>query len=185
MVLLETSVEPVLQTAKSISEYGILVVIAAFMLVGMFILFKHFLNMFQDMFDKVSSTYTTSETPMEQIRVLQSVVFDLAKYTFLDHLERIYKENNLVDHEATKQKVQDVCSNMFADRKSKFDNFKYHGYSLSFFCDKKWIDKMTGVGMKMLYLKEDHFDIEQAFSAIDIAYNQIKIEFYNNIISKA
>ena len=185
MVLLEVQVEPVLQTAKSISEYGILVVIAAFMLIGMFMLFRHFLNMFQEMFDKVSTTYTTSETPMEQIRVLQSIVFDLSKYTLLDHLERIHKENNLVDQETTKQKVLDVCSNMFADRKSKFDNFKYHGYSLSYFCDSNWIEKMVDVSMKMLYLKEDCFDIEQAFSSIDIAYNQIKIEFYNNIISKA
>ena len=74
---------------------------------------------------------------------------------------------------------------MYADRKSKFDNFKYHGYSLSDFCEKSWINKMEQIGMRHLYLTEGAFDAKQAFSAIDLAYNQIKIEFYNNIIAKS
>lgn len=189
LVLLQSSVQevgPIIDVAKAISEYGVLIVIAAFMLVCMFILFKHFFSMFEEMFKKMATTaYSPVETPMEQIRVLQSVVFDLAKYVFLDHLERIYEEDNLQDREMVKQKVHDVCITMYADRKSKFDNFKYHGYSLSDFCDKKWIEKIEQVGLRHLYLKDGTFDVQQAFSAIDIAYNQIKIEFYNNIISKS
>lgn len=178
-------VEPVIETARAISEYGVLVVIAAFMLVGMFFLFKHFLSMFEEMLNKVSSTYASVETPMEQIRVLQSVTFDLSKYVLMDHLERIYFEDHLEDEETVKQKVYDVCYTMFQDRKSKFDNFKYHGYSLADFCDQKWISKMQEIGVRHLYLQKDEFDLKQAFAAIDLAYNQIKIEFYNNLISKS
>ena len=178
-------VEPTMTTVKAISEYGILMVIAGFMLIAMFLLFRHFLKMFEDLFKKVSSTYASVETPMEQIRVLQSVVFDLSKYNFMDHLERIYYEDHLEDKETVKQKVHDVCVTMYQDRKSKFDNFKYHGYSLSDFCDKNWITKIEEIGMRHLYLQEDGFDIKQAFSAVDLAYNQVKIEFYNNLISKS
>ena len=180
-----SEIEPVMETARAISEYGILVVIAAFMLVGMFFLFKHFLSMFEEMLNKVSSTYASVETPMEQIRVLQSVTFDLSKYILMDHLERIYYEDHLEDEETVKQKVYDVCYTMFQDRKSKFDNFKYHGYSLADFCDKKWIVRMQEIGVRHLYLQEGEFDLKQAFAAIDLAYNQIKIEFYNNLISKS
>jgi|LSQX01.1.fsa_nt_gb Flp pilus assembly pilin Flp len=189
LVLLQTvtaeEVTPALNTAKAISEYGVLVVIAAFMLIAMFLLFRHFLKMFEEMFNKVSSSYASVETPMEQIRVLQSVMFDLAKYNLMDHLERIFYEDYLEDRNTVEQKVQDVCITMFQDRKSKFDNFKYHGYSLSDFCDKSWVNKMKEIGMRHLYLQEGQFDIKQAFAAIDLAYNQIKIEFYNNLISKS
>lgn len=189
LVLLQTvtveEVTPALNTAKAISEYGVLVVIAAFMLIAMFLLFRHFLKMFEEMFNKVSSSYASVETPMEQIRVLQSVMFDLAKYNLMDHLERIFYEDYLEDRNTVEQKVQDVCITMFQDRKSKFDNFKYHGCSLSDFCDKSWVNKMKEIGMRHLYLQEGQFDIKQAFAAIDLAYNQIKIEFYNNLISKS
>ena len=111
-------VEPAMETARAISEYGVLVVIAAFMLIAMFLLFRHFLKMFEDMFKKVSSTYASVETPMEQIRVLQSVVFDLAKYTLMNHLERVFYENHLENKEVVKQKIHDVCLTMYQDRKS-------------------------------------------------------------------
>lgn len=178
-------VEPAMETARAISEYGVLVVIAAFMLIAMFLLFRHFLKMFEDMFNKVSSTYASVETPMEQIRVLQGVVFDLAKYTLMNHLERVFYENHLENKEVVKQKVHDVCLTMYQDRKSKFDNFKYHGYSLSDFCEESWVTKMEETGLRHLYLEKGKFDLKQAFAAIDLAYNQIKIEFYNNLISKA
>ena len=178
-------VEPAMETARAISEYGVLVVIAAFMLIAMFLLFRHFLKMFEDMFNKMSSTYASVETPMEQIRVLQGVVFDLAKYTLMNHLQRVFYENHLENKEVVKQKVHDVCLTMHQDRRSKFDNFKYHGYSLSDFCDESWVTKMEEVGLRHLYLEGGKFDLKQAFAAIDLAYNQIKIEFYNNLISKA
>lgn len=177
-------VEPIVQSARAISEYGILIVIAALMLIFTFWMFKHFMNMFQEMFDKMSETQSF-ETPMEQVRVIQSISFDLSKYTFLSNLERIYGENNISNKEAVRKKIHDALTVMFNDRKSKFDNFKYHGYALSYFCDESWIDKMEEVGFSQIYLNENEFKVKQAFAAIDIAYNQIKIEFYNNVISKS
>lgn len=177
-------IEPVVQSARLISEYGILIVIAALMLIFTFWMFKHFMGMFQDMFNKMSEAQM-NESPMEQIRVLQSITFDLAKYTLLSNLIRIYGENNLDNKEAVRGKVHDALIVIYNDRKSKFDNFKYHGYALSYFCDEEWISKMEEVSMTQLYANSDEFRTKQAFAAVDIAYNQIKIEFYNNVISKS
>lgn len=177
-------VEPIVQSARAISEYGILIVIAALMLIFTFWMFKHFMNMFQEMFDKVSENQY-NETPMEQVRVLQSIAFDLSKYNLLTNLIRIYGENNIDNREAVQKKIHDALVVIHNDLKSKFDNFKYHGYALSYFCDDDWIDKMSEIGMAQIYASSGEFKQKQAFAAIDIAYNQIKIEFYNNVISKS
>lgn len=177
-------VGPVLSSAKAISEYGILIVIAAFMLVFMFWMLKHFLTMFQDMFEKMTAAQN-SEGGMEQVRVLQSISFDLSKYNVLEELERIFKEDNFDNRERVEQKIVDALKIIHNERNSQFDNFTYHGIKLSVFCDKEWIDKIKAVCLEQLYLNTESFDSHTAFAALDIAYNKIKIAFYNNVISKS
>lgn len=201
MILLQNppDISPVIETAKAISDYGFMVVTSAVFLIVVFIFLRYFLKMFRDMFEKQQSIFELFqqnileklqgayiyETPMEQIRVVQSALFDLSKYVLLDQLENIYSENNLKDEYHVRKKVLDVIINMHNDRKSKLDCFKYHGYSLASFTDKEWIKKVEAVCMRQLYLNEDSFDVKQAFNAIDIVYNYIKIEFYNNILTKS
>lgn len=172
------------EVAKAIADYGFMAVLTAFTLVAMFIMFRFFINTLKKLLEKQDGAYLY-ETPMEQIRVLQSAIFDLAKYEVLSHLYRIFTENNLHDKEHVRSKIKDVLTNVHNDRNSKLDNFKYHGLKLSDFTDQKWIDRITEVCFKQIYISEKEFSHKRALSALDIAYNRIKIEFYNNIIAKS
>lgn len=190
MVLLNVQlpINDLASTAETITNYGIMTTISALTILAMFLMFRHFMKQNTDMLNKILSTKDGAylyETPMEQIRVLQSALFDLAKYEVLTHLARIHSENNLHDKEMVRQKITDVLTNIHNDRNSKLDNFKYHGLKLSEFSSAKWIPRIAGLGMKQIYLSEKEFLYKRAFSALDVAYNHIKIEFYNNIITKS
>ncbi len=177
-------VQPTIEVAKSIADYGFMAVLTAFTLVGMFAMFKFFMSTLKKLLEKQDGAYLY-ETPMEQIRVLQSALFELAKHEVLTHLARIHSENNLHDKEMVRQKIIDVLTNIHNDRNSKLDNFKYHGLKLSEFSSSKWITRITELCMKQIYQDEKEFQYKRTFSALDIAYNHIKIEFYNNIIAKS
>lgn len=172
------------EVAKAIADYGFMAVLTAFTLVAMFIMFKFFMSTLKKLLEKQDGAYLY-ETPMEQIRVLQSALFDLAKHEVLSQMYRIFTENNLHDKEHVRSKIKDVLTNIHNDRNSKLDNFKYHGLKLSEFTYTKWIDRITDVCMKQIYMNEKEFSHKRTFSALDVAYNRVKIEFYNNIIAKA
>jgi hypothetical protein len=177
-----------LQVAKSIADNGFMAVLTGFTLVAMFIMFRYFINTQKKLLERVMAGQEGAylyESPMEQIRVIQSSFFDLAKNEMLTNLIRIFDEDNLHDKEQVRHKIEDVLQNIHSDRDSKLDNFKYHGIQLSKFTDPKWVKKMTDVCLKQIYLNEKQFNKQAAFSALDIAYNRIKIEFYNNILSKS
>lgn len=184
----QPKVDALASTAETITNYGIMTTICALTILAMFLMFRHFMKQNADMFNKILSSKDGAylyETPMEQIRVLQSALFDLAKHEVLAHLARIHSENNLHDKEMVRQKIVDVLTNIHNDRNSKLDNFKYHGLKLSDFSSHKWITRITELCMKQIYLNEKEFIYKRAYSALDIAYNHIKIEFYNNIIAKS
>lgn len=181
-------VEALASTAETITNYGIMTTICALTIISMFLMFRHFMKQNADMFNKILSSKDGAylyETPMEQIRVMQSALFDLAKYEVLVHLIRIHSENNLHDKEMVRQKIIDVLTNIHNDRNSKLDNFKYHGLKLSEFTSPKWVARITELSMKQIYMNEKNFEYKRAYSALDIAYNHIKIEFYNNIITRS
>lgn len=190
MILLteQLPVTDLASVAETITNYGIMTTICALTILAMFLMFRHFMKQNTDMLNKILSSKDGAylyETPMEQIRVVQSALFDLAKHEVLTHLARIHSENNLHDKEMVRQKVTDVLTNIHNDRNSKLDNFKYHGLKLSDFSNHKWITRIADIGMKQIYLNEKEFQYKRAYSALDIAYNHIKIEFYNNIIAKS
>lgn len=178
-----------LELAKAIADYGFMAVFCAVTLIGLSFIVKSSTNqqkrMFDQLLDKQSGTYLY-ETPMEQIRVIQSAFFDLSKYQVLEQLERIHDENNLSDKESVRFKIEDVLTNIHHDRKSKLDTFKYHGTQLSKFTNDKWIPDILEVCLKAIYVdNSEEFNSRRAYIALDIAYNKIKIEFYNNILTKS
>ncbi|MGM9778421.1 MAG: hypothetical protein ACI3ZD_08835, partial [Prevotella sp.] len=83
----------------------------------------------------------------------------------------------IADHEATSIKIRKSLRVIHDDRNSKFDTFTYKGKPLSSYCDEEWIEQVAKVVESEIY----HVDGEnntRAFSNVNLAYENIKTEFY-------
>ena len=190
-----------LNTAQSISNFGMLAVTAGFFLVLSAVLmvtcFRWFIRVINNtmdtqrkaMVDLVEETKSQNEKlddiaeglKMEtQIRVKtkSGLVFDLGVENAVKMIERIKTENHIIDKEATEQKIRNLCTNLHDDRNSKLDCFTYRGKKLSTYTDDKWVDWVAEVVKNEVY--SDH---EQRLvrTNVETIYAKIKLDFYKNI----
>lgn len=190
-----------INTAQSISNFGMLAVTAGFFLVLSAVLmvtcFRWFIRVINNtmdtqrkaMVDLVEETKSQNEKLDDiaeglkvetqlRVKTISGLVFDLGVETAVKMIERIKTENHIIDKEATEQKIRNLCTNMHDDRNSKLDCFTYRGKKLSTYTDDKWIDWVAGVVKAEVY--SDH---EQRLvrTNVETIYAKIKLEFYKNI----
>lgn len=190
-----------INTAQSISNFGMLAVTAGFFLVLSAVLmvtcFRWFIRVINNtmdtqrkaMVDLVEETKSQNEKLDDiaeglkvetqlRVKTISGLVFDLGVETAVKMIERIKTENHIIDKEATEQKIRNLCTNMHDDRNSKLDCFTYRGKKLSTYTDDKWIDWVAEVVKAEVY--SDH---EQRLvrTNVETIYAKIKLEFYKNI----
>ena len=163
-----------LQIAKGISDYGIMIVICAvFLLLASALMIACFL-WFKKIIENILTNYseqlkTLQETatkngeamvdiaegliPETQLRIksISGVFFDLAVEKVCRLIKKIREENNIVDKEATKTKIHTLLHNLYEDRNSKFDCFRYRGQPLSKYSNPEWIEWVAKVIEGELY----------------------------------
>lgn len=196
-------VQHVTEVAKGISDLGLMAVTAAFflllsaaMMIAIFRWFKKIINdMIQeqkngmkdlteetrkqnDMLQDISEGLRT-ETQL-RIRNLTGFAFDLTVEQVCRLIKRVRKENHIIDHEATAEKIRKSLKVIHEDRNSRFDPFTYHGKPLSDFCATEWVEDVAKVVESEIY-NEDGENNARAYTNVKLAYDNIKTDFYQRI----
>lgn len=196
-------IEQVTQVAKGISEFGILVMIAAFFLLlsaGVMIWnmrsyksiieqimsdFSDKLNLIQETANKNAQTMidiAEGLIPETQLRIknISGVFFDLSVERVCRIIKRVHQENHIVDKEATRTKIRTLLTNLFEDRNSKLDTFTYRGKKLSEYSNLDWIEWVAQVVENEIY-NEAGENNGRAYSNVCMVYEKIKLDFYHRL----
>ena len=196
-------VQHVTEVAKGISDLGLMAVTAAFFLLlsaaMMIAIFRWFKNIINDMIQeqkngmKDLAEETRKQNDMLQdiseglrtetqlrIRNLTGFAFDLTVEQVCRLIKRVRKENHIIDHEATAEKIRKSLKVIHEDRNSRFDPFTYHGKPLSDFCAPEWVEDVAKVVESEIY-NEDGENNARAYTNVKLAYDNIKTDFYQRI----
>lgn len=196
-------VQHVTEVAKGISDLGLMAVTAAFFLLlsaaMMIAIFRWFKNIINDMIQeqKNGMKNLTEETRKQndmlqdiseglrtetqlRIRNLTGFAFDLTVEQVCRLIKRVRKENHIIDHEATAEKIRKSLKVIHEDRNSRFDPFTCHGKPLSDFCAPEWVEDVAKVVESEIY-NEDGENNARAYTNVKLAYDNIKTDFYQRI----
>lgn len=199
-----SDVGQVTEVAKSVSDYGMMAVTAAFFLVlsaaMMIAIFKWFKSIINQMVaeQKKGMRDLTEETrkqndmlqdiseglrPETQLRIrnLTGFAFDLSVEQVCQLIKRVRKENHIVDHPATAIKIRKSLKVIHDDRNSRFDSFTFHGKPLSDYCTSDWIEDVAKVVEGEIY-NADGENNARAYTNVKLAYDNIKTDFYQRLI---
>jgi hypothetical protein len=196
-------VQHVTEVAKGISDLGLMAVTAAFFLLlsaaMMITIFRWFKNIINDMIQEQKNGMKdlTEETRKQndmlqdiseglrtetqlRIRNLTGFAFDLTVEQVCRLIKRVRKENHIIDHEATAEKIRKSLKVIHEDRNSRFDPFTYHGKPLSDFCAPEWVEDVAKIVESEIY-NEDGENNARAYTNVKLAYDNIKTDFYQRI----
>lgn len=194
--------EQIVHAAEGISNFGLLAVAAAaFILLsvglwfGIFVWFKNIINDMltrnaQDMSSLISKTEKQNEllyeiadglrpTTLMQAKERADLCFDLSVEKVCRLIKRVRQENNIIDREKTKKKIQTLLTNIHDDRNSRFDNIQFKGRPLSFYTSKDWIDWVAAVVENEIY--SDTVNNGRAYTNVDAVYDRIRNDFNHRL----
>lgn len=117
---------------------------------------------------------------MLQIKNTSSMAFNYSAYEVLEVIKTVRKENNIDNRENTIHKIHKLVGNLYRDIKSKLDCYPYKGQHLSDFMVDGWIDKVSAVVESEVYHDKGE-NAAREHTNVFAAFDEIKIEFYNNI----
>lgn len=196
-------VHHVTEVAKDISDYGIMIVIcsiflllASGLMVTCFRWFKSVIeNILNDYSDKLTHLQETAtrngeamvdiaeglipETQM-RIKSISGAFFDLAVEKVCRLIKKIREENHISNKDATRAKIRTLLHNIYEDRNSKFDSFRYRGKPLSLYCNKDWVEWVAKVIEGELY-NDAGVNNGRAYTNVKAVYENIKLDFYHRL----
>lgn len=195
--------QAVTEVAKSIGDYGALIVIgAAFIImslsmwIAIFKWFKSIINQIlkqnsKDMEDILAATKKQNEMLCDiseglrtetQLRLknLTGMAFDLSVEHVCRLIKRIREENHIADKEATRQKIRRQLRIIHDDRNSRFDPFTYRGKCISAFCSDEWIEQVASIIESEIY-HEQGVNNKRAYTNVKMVYDNIKLDFYHRM----
>ena len=196
-------VESAIGVAKGISEFGIMIMICAVFLVlsaslmiGFFNWFKNIIErILKDFSNQLSSLQATAARngeamvdiaegllPETQLRIKNTsgVYFDLATEKVCRLIKRVREENHIADREATAKKIRTLLTNMYEDRNSRFDSYRYRGKRLSEYTNPEWVEWVAKVVEGELY-NESGTNNGRAYTNVSAVYENIKLDFYHRL----
>ncbi|MGN1217558.1 MAG: hypothetical protein ACI4TD_06235 [Phocaeicola sp.] len=189
--------------AKGISDFGMTVITAAFFLVlaaGLMIAcfrwFKSIINgmiadnkhIMEELLDETKrqneqlTDISEGLRPETQLRIKNTsgVYFDFAVEKVCRIIKKVKEENNIVDKEATKNKIRTLLLNLHEDRNSRFDYYTYRGKRLTSYTSPVWIDWVEEVVIKEVYAETPNSS--RAYTNVSAVYERIKLDFYHKMI---
>lgn len=192
-----------LQMAQGISEYGLMIIICAVFLVISSGLMVACFKWFKAVITKIMGDYsvklgdlqetarTSTEAmvdiaegliPETQLRIknISGFAFDLAVEKACRLIKKIREENHIANEDATKAKIRTLLRNIYEDRNSKFDSFRYRGKPLSKYSNDEWVEWVAKVIEGELY-NEAGPNNGRAYTNIKAVYENIKLDFYHRL----
>ena len=202
-------VEQVQETAKMISEMGIMVTICAFFLVGTIIthisnyksqkrdreesrrLFEGLISDNKEFMRKLMEA-TNKQNDMlndiseglrpetkDRLKAVISTYFDLAVEKVARMYKRLKKENHIDMLEETHDKVTRLITNLHRNRNGQFANFTWRGTKINRSVNPEWVPMVVEVVKKELYDKDPNE--ERTYSNIKNIYDTIKNDYYERL----
>lgn len=191
-----------LQVAKGISDYGIMIIICAVFLVlasGLMIAcFRWFKSSISNLLTSLNELQELNERLQEMNRIMRpiaerflpetrlrienisEVFFDLAIEKVCRIIKKIREENHIANKEATKKKIRVLLRNLYEDRNSRFDSFRYRGKPLSEYSNPEWVEWVAKVMEGELY-NEAGANNGRAYTNVKAVYENIKLDFYHRL----
>lgn len=192
------------EVAKGITDLGMMAMVAGFFLilssllwVACFKWFKALINdmikgnnqMVDDLLDETraqnDSLRLISESlqPETQLRIknISNAYFDLAIEKVCRIIQKVRRENHIVDREATVDKIRALVHNLHEDRDSRFDFHTYQGKRLSSYTSREWIDWVAEVIEREVYA--DKVNDERAMTNVAAVYERIRHDFHHKMNS--
>lgn len=196
-------VNETLQVAKGISDYGIMIIICAVFLILASALMVACFKWFKTVIGNILTDYseqlkTLQETatrngeamidiaegliPETQLRIknISGAFFDLAVERVCRLIKKIREENHISNKDATRAKIRTLLTNIYEDRNSKFDSFRYRGKILSQYCNPDWIEDVAKVVEGEIY-NETGPNNARAYTNVKAVYDNIKLDFYHRL----
>jgi hypothetical protein len=196
--------QQVTEVAKGISDFGVLIMAAAFYLVLSALLFvacfRWLKTIINDMVEKnaqmtgdlltetrkqndMLSDISEGLRPETQLRVKNTTntYFDLAVERVCRIIKKVKAENHIVNREATKEKIRSLILNLHEDRNSRFDSYTFRGRRLSSYTNAEWVDWVTNAVEKEVY--DENPSEERAYTNVQAVYERIKLDLYHNLNS--
>lgn len=200
------NIQGTLDVAKGISDYGIMIIICAIFLLlasGLMVacfrwlktVIGNVLGDYNEKLDELGEHLEKSSHMMERIaeglipetqlriKSISGVFFDLAVEKVCRIIKKIREENHIADKETTKTKIHTLLHNLYEDRNSRFDNFRYRGKRLSEYCSPEWIEWVAKVVENELY-NETGPNNGRAYTNVKAVYDNIKLDFYHRITNQ-
>ena len=192
------------QVASDISNLGMMAVTAAFFLILSaslwIIIFKWFKSIIGNMLTNYSKNIDIlleetrkqnskldtikegliSET-LQRTKTISNALFDLYGWHAMEILNRVRKENHIINKEATLEKVHNLLTVEYGEVNTKLDNFTYKGKKLSKVTNSKWIDWLSEAVDSELY-NENGPSPDRAITNINLVVDKIKLDFYHRLI---
>lgn len=195
-------VNETLDVAKGISDYGIMIIICAVFLMlasGLMVAcFRWFKSSLDDLISSLKQIEELNGLLREEQKIMRPIAerlmpetrlrledmseafFDLAIERVCRLIKKIREENHIANQEATRKKIRTLLTNLYEDRNSRFDNFRYRGKSLSEYCNPQWIEWVAQVVENELY-NEAGANNGRAYTNVKAAYENIKLDFYHRM----
>ena len=196
-------VESTLKIAQGISEFGFMTIVCSIFLILsaslMIVSFKWFKGIIEQIIKDFSAQLETFQQtanrngeamvdiaeglmPETQLRIKNTsgVYFDLATEKVCRMIKKIREENHIIDKEATRSKIRKLLTNLYNDRNSRFDFYRYRGKKLSEYCNPEWIEWVAKVIEDELY-NEAGANNGRAYTNVSAVYENIKLDFYHRL----
>lgn len=196
-------VNETLQVAKGISDYGLMIIICAVFLTSTSALIITCFRWFKTVMENIMTDYSVQlkklqETSMKngealidiaeglipetrlRIKTISNAFFDISVEKVCSLIKRIRSENHIANKEATKSKIRLLLTNMYEDRISRFDCFRYRGKKLSDYCNPEWIELVSKVVESEIYNETGGND-DRAYTNVKAVYDNIKLDFYHRL----
>lgn len=196
-------IDSTLKIAQGISEYGFMTIVCSIFLVLsaslMIVSFKWFKGIIEKIIKDFSAQLETLQQtanrngeamvdiaeglmPETQLRIKNTsgVYFDLATEKVCRMIKKIREENHIIDKEATRSKIRKLLTNLYNDRNSRFDFYRYRGKKLSEYSNPEWIEWVAKVIEDELY-NEAGANNGRAYTNVSAVYENIKLDFYHRL----
>ena len=196
-------VNEAIETARGITDLGMLAVAAGFFLVlsgtMMLGLFRWFRKIIDNTLRENTACATDLRTRLDdiadgvgaiaeglrpetrlRIRETAAIHFRCAVEQVCRVIKRVREENNIRDHEATACKIRTLLKNIHDERNRAFDSYTYKGHKLSEYTDEAWIERVAQTVEGEIY-NEAGANNRRAYTNVRMAYDEIENDFMQRL----
>ena len=196
-------VNEAIETARGITDLGMLAVAAGFFLVLSGTMMLGLFRWFRKIIDNTLRENTTCATdlrtrlddladgvgaiseglrPETRLRIRETVAihFRYAVERVCRLIKRVREENNIRNHEATARKIRTLLKNIHDERNRAFDSYTYKGHKLSEYTDEAWIERVAQVVEGEIY-NEAGANNRRAYTNVRMAYDEIENDFMQRL----